>query len=75
VTYIVSEFLVVVAALALLFLIGMCVVIFVVLSAECIKWSTQRFKQVTQRTRLSLPVVSSLPFQDTNRDDPAQAKI
>jgi hypothetical protein len=62
VIYIVSEFLVLLAALALLFFLGTCVVILLILARVFGEWSVQRIKQVTERANLSLPPVSALPF-------------
>jgi hypothetical protein len=62
VIYIVSEFLVFLAALTLLFFLGTCVVILLILARVCGEWSVRRFKQATQRANLSLPPAVGLAF-------------
>ena len=60
--YIVSEFLVFLAALAALCFLGTCVVILVILARECGQWSVRKLKRVTQRIALSLPTEPGLHF-------------
>ena len=54
--YIVSELLVFLIALAVVFSLGTCVVIFFILIQECGRRSVRKLKEITQLAVLSRPV-------------------
>jgi hypothetical protein len=58
--YIVSELLVFLIALAVLFAVASCVVISFILIQGCGRWGVRKFKEVTQMGALSLRVESDL---------------
>ena len=74
--YFVRELLFFLAALTVLFSVGTCAVLLIILAQEGGRWSVRKFREVTQSMILSMGVKSDLHLTHTNgAESPAVGQV